>query len=952
MKKIAKFLSFTFTLAIVLTLTVGILPLETSAAEMPYYDLSSFSNQTFTWVLDPNEDIGQQFYDRVSELHANYAPDEQSKTYITDHPHAYSSNSGWFWSTDGKTHEYSDGDYYVYLFECPNLNTGIWVMREVVIDLRIRHIASVSISGAPAGYGGVKHSGQDVSSVEFKSTDTFSLEVVDVPGHRATVSYAGATCSVSGNVYTFRNVNASFLFSVNYEAVDFATVSFNQPTGATIAVNGKTTSPVQVISGLPYTVTLNASNGYAISNVSVDGAPKGLSGASISFSSTAGAKNATHTIAATTESVVIEVKPSGTMAYDYSWSTQKVVEAIYDAIYLSSNSNYQKSDLHSTVGDGKPLRVQVFGTDLILGTSEFRTLEEYTSGNNKNHLDYVKGQNSIRVRLAAGNNRSAESVIALINPNFTLTPIVKDYTGKRVSISTQNQVDVFFTSSSADAEIWSFTYYDSNKTRLNSAPIEPGSYYVRVTLNEGKFLSSLSTSDYIPLTIRGKSTLRVTGVSSVTGSKTYDGKTGAPSFSVSVKDKTTNTWSFVNGACENFPFDVEYAYSYDGTSFVDGLPQNAGSYTVRVTVEGYSASGTYVIHPKEVTATVALSDKFYDGSTAATVSVSVDTGIEGELVTVTGVTGHFESALASEQPIPVTIDASNAEYLATRTDLSNYRITIPTTASASISPASLSAVSVSQKDTLTYNGKEQTVTLTAVASAQGGQTVTFVYSLSEDGEYGALPPLKNAGSYTVWYRASAEHHQTACGSFTVQIAKQSVTPPTIADKTELCIQQKADVAQSELYSVEKNDGGVAAGSYEVLLKLTDPQNYTWQESEESEYALSFKIVAASNGIHSFGEYHSDNNATTEQDGTKTAQCLRCEETHTVTEVGSKLSALSNDAEESADDKSDAKEDQKGSDEQNGNENSTTTVVLIALGTTLLGGGGAAVSWVVIRKKKR
>lgn len=949
MKKITKLLIFTLTLALMLTLAVGTLSLQASAAEMPHYDMSSFRSRTVTWVLDPNQDIGQQFYDRVGELHhTGYTADEQAKTYITDDPYGYLSDSGWFWSTDGKTHEYSDGDYYVYTFSCPNLNTGIWVMRESVVTLRIRHIATVAISGAPEGYGGVKQNGEPVSSVEFKSTDTFSLEVVDIPGHRANVSYAGATCSVSGNVYTFRNVNKSFTFSVSYEAVDFATVSFDPPTGVTVAVNGNTTSPVQVISGLPYTVTLKAAKGYTVSRVTLGGVDQGVSGASISFSSNAGAKNETHTLAVTAEAVVIEVKPSGTMHYDSAWSTQKVVEAIYDAIYISSSGNYQKSDLHHQIGDSRPLQVEVFGTNLIFGTSEFYILEEYVSGGNKNHLDYVKGKDTIRVRLVAGKQYSAESVISLINPNFDMTPIVKDYTGKSVSISTANQVDVSYTSSADNAYIYGFLYYNSNKERM-SVPIEPGNYYVRAMLSEGRFLASFSTSDYIPLTIRGKETLSVTGVSAVTGSKTYDGKTGAPSFSVTVKDKSTNTWAFVNGECANFPFSVKYEYSVDGTSFVDGLPQNAGSYTVRVTVAGYSASGSYVINPKEITATVTVGNKSYDGSTDATLSVNVDTGIEGELVTVTGVKGRFDSASASEQPITVTVDASNAEYQASRTQLSNYKITVPATASAPIFAAALSEVSVSQKDTLTYNGNAQTVTVTTSATAQDDQTVTFVYSLSENGEYGALPLLTNAGSYTVWYRANAEHHQTAGGSFTVQIAKQSVTPPTLADETELCVPQKAAVAQSELYSVKKNDGGTAVGSYEVILELTDPQNYAWQGSEESECTLSFEIVAASEGIHSFGEYHSDNNATTEQDGTKTARCIHCEETDTVTEVGSKLLAAPNENGQSKDGEAGKEDEQKDGAET---KISSTTIALITLGTVLLGGGGAAVSWVVIRKKKR
>ncbi len=93
-----------------------------------------------------------------------------------------------------------------------------------------------------------------------------------------------------------------------------------------------------------------------------------------------------------------------------------------------------------------------------------------------------------------------------------------------------------------------------------------------------------------------------------------------------------------------------------------------------------------------------------------------------------------------------------------------------------IGKATLTNVSVVQRGTLTYNGEEQMATVTASATAVNDQPVTFTYCATENGTYSkTIPAFTNAGTYTVYYKATASNHQEASGQFTVTIGKKPLT---------------------------------------------------------------------------------------------------------------------------------------------------------------------------------
>ncbi|MBR2776584.1 MAG: InlB B-repeat-containing protein, partial [Prevotella sp.] len=93
-----------------------------------------------------------------------------------------------------------------------------------------------------------------------------------------------------------------------------------------------------------------------------------------------------------------------------------------------------------------------------------------------------------------------------------------------------------------------------------------------------------------------------------------------------------------------------------------------------------------------------------------------------------------------------------------------------TTRTFQIIPANLTNVSVEQAQPLTYNGNDQIPEVNVTASPVGNNAVTFTYSL--DGQnYGPMPSFKEAGSYLVYFKASAPNHNDYVGTFVVTVDK-------------------------------------------------------------------------------------------------------------------------------------------------------------------------------------
>ena len=125
----------------------------------------------------------------------------------------------------------------------------------------------------------------------------------------------------------------------------------------------------------------------------------------------------------------------------------------------------------------------------------------------------------------------------------------------------------------------------------------------------------------------------------------------------------------------------------------------------------------------------------------------------------------------------ITLDPKFADrYELTTSELSNVFCS-----GAKIENAQIKNVSVRQMMELTYNGREQLPEVTATGSTIGGTAITFRYGLTAEqaaDETQALktaPAFTDAGTYTVYYTASAANHDSVSGSFEIEIKNASIT---------------------------------------------------------------------------------------------------------------------------------------------------------------------------------
>ena len=223
----------------------------------------------------------------------------------------------------------------------------------------------------------------------------------------------------------------------------------------------------------------------------------------------------------------------------------------------------------------------------------------------------------------------------------TGSPVVETADGETVSVSG-----------------FTYTWKDSDGNPLTSAPKNAGTYAVTVAVEDARYAGSVT----VDFTIAPKA-LTITGVSAA--DKIYDGTTAA----------TATGSAVLSGVVGEDDVTV-----VPGTAaFTD---ENAGTQTVTFTgygIEGADAGNYTVSQPADVTATISrapvtitgvvVSDKTYDGSTAATVTNAgtVEGVVPGDIVTAKAGAAQFTSANAGEN---ITVVFS--DFTITGEDAGNY----------------------------------------------------------------------------------------------------------------------------------------------------------------------------------------------------------------------------------------------------------------------------------------
>ena len=120
--------------------------------------------------------------------------------------------------------------------------------------------------------------------------------------------------------------------------------------------------------------------------------------------------------------------------------------------------------------------------------------------------------------------------------------------------------------------------------------------------------------------------------------------------------------------------------------------------------------------------------------------------------------------------------------------------------------------------------------------------------------------ISTANDYTVAYEnataagaipvtVTAKNNYTGTVTKTFPVLKRPVAPPVIGTKAYNGRTQKATVTTDSRWTVVRNNGGVDVGEYEVVLRLTNTEDYRWKGvgEDEAEWTGVFRITKANNG---------------------------------------------------------------------------------------------------------
>ena len=211
------------------------------------------------------------------------------------------------------------------------------------------------------------------------------------------------------------------------------------------------------------------------------------------------------------------------------------------------------------------------------------------------------------------------------------------------------------------------------------------------------------------------------------------------------------------------PADTEIWYS---TNQVTGSKKNklykdAGTYTVYyyINKKGYKPVGgvcNVVIHPKQITATVNADSKNYDGTTITNVSALVDTGIDGEKLSISGLTGTFDNKNAGNDKI-VNINSDNA-VITGNSSSNNYIISYPSSTTASINPRKLE-FSWETKSEFIFDEMQHEVNA-KITNLVDGENANITYSNDGNNVHTAT----NSGQYTAKVESIDNPNYTLDGS--------------------------------------------------------------------------------------------------------------------------------------------------------------------------------------------
>ena len=253
-----------------------------------------------------------------------------------------------------------------------------------------------------------------------------------------------------------------------------------------------------------------------------------------------------------------------------------------------------------------------------------------------------------------------------------------------------------------------------------------------------------------------------------------------------------------------------------------------------------SATWEFSAAKKQVTAVVTAKDRNFianDKSVEVTATVPNSELVSGDSITITGVTGTFADPNAGTNK-KVTVDSSNAS--ATGNNAGNYEITYPATTTASILAEAATVDTEPTPNDLTYDASQAQALVTA-GTVTGG---IMVYSLDGTNFMTSSPTAKDAGTYTVYFKAQGDgnHTDSAVGTVQVTIGKQTVTPKIKLTPSSAKYDGKEHTPTVTLWDGDNNE--IPTSEYKVTYVSDNGENWT----DKGSYSVKIEDVDRGNYV--------------------------------------------------------------------------------------------------------
>ena len=294
---------------------------------------------------------------------------------------------------------------------------------------------------------------------------------------------------------------------------------------------------------------------------------------------------------------------------------------------------------------------------------------------------------------------------------------------------------------------------------------------------------------------------------------------------------------------------ITWTATATGGSTIDSTISDTGLLTVKdvntsitVTVtrskDNYgevSATWEFTAGKKPVTAVLTGVDKPFDGNATATVKAKVAASdlVFGDTFDIPDLTGTFDNANAGTNK---TITITGSAPTLSDPKAANYDITYPPTTTASILAAAATVdTAPTPASTLIYDASTQE--LVTAGTVTGG---IMVYSLDGVNFTQAIPKVKDADTYTVYYKAQGDgnHTDSETKSIDVTIGQQTVTPDI--ELTPPSAQYDGNVKRPEVVVRDKANNVIPEGEYTVVYDNTT----NWKDV--GDYKVTVKNVEGGN----------------------------------------------------------------------------------------------------------